>query len=97
MVRDPRFDDLSGEYKPEIYEQTYKFISDIKQREKEVRAPSAGWKVRRDALPLEHRGALRCLCADHPEEAEEDEEERPEGEAAVPAQEAGECLALSSR
>ncbi|XP_024145025.1 ribosomal RNA processing protein 36 homolog [Oryzias melastigma] len=36
VVRDPRFDDLSGEYKPEIYEQTYKFISDIKQREKEI-------------------------------------------------------------
>uniref|UniRef100_A0A8C7ZLX1 rRNA biogenesis protein RRP36 n=1 Tax=Oryzias sinensis TaxID=183150 RepID=A0A8C7ZLX1_9TELE len=40
VVRDPRFDDLSGEYKPEIYEQTYKFINDIKHREKEVRPPS---------------------------------------------------------
>ncbi|RVE76643.1 hypothetical protein OJAV_G00010460 [Oryzias javanicus] len=36
VVRDPRFDDLSGEYKPEIYEQTYKFINDVKQREKEI-------------------------------------------------------------
>ena len=36
MSRDPRFDDLSGEYKPEIFEKTYKFINDIKQREKEV-------------------------------------------------------------
>uniref|UniRef100_A0A3P9I7A8 rRNA biogenesis protein RRP36 n=1 Tax=Oryzias latipes TaxID=8090 RepID=A0A3P9I7A8_ORYLA len=36
VVRDPRFDDLSGEYKPEIYEQTYKFINDIKHREKEI-------------------------------------------------------------
>ncbi|XP_061582448.1 ribosomal RNA processing protein 36 homolog [Cololabis saira] len=35
-LRDPRFDDLSGEYKPEIFEKTYKFINDIKQREKEV-------------------------------------------------------------
>ncbi|KAM3623120.1 uncharacterized protein V6R79_007261 [Siganus canaliculatus] len=34
--RDPRFDDLSGEYKPEIFEKTYKFISDIRHREKEV-------------------------------------------------------------
>ncbi|XP_040001115.1 ribosomal RNA processing protein 36 homolog [Xiphias gladius] len=36
MLRDPRFDDLSGEYKPEIFEKTYKFINDIKQKEKEV-------------------------------------------------------------
>ncbi len=35
--RDPRFDDLSGEYKPEIFEKTYKFINDIRHREKEVR------------------------------------------------------------
>ncbi|KAM6941478.1 ribosomal RNA processing protein 36 homolog isoform 2-T2 [Lycodopsis pacificus] len=33
--RDPRFDDLSGEYKPEIFEETFKFINDIKQRERE--------------------------------------------------------------
>ncbi|KAF7650578.1 hypothetical protein LDENG_00123450 [Lucifuga dentata] len=35
-LRDPRFDDLSGEYKPEIFEKTYKFINDIKWREKEI-------------------------------------------------------------
>ncbi|XP_029284466.1 ribosomal RNA processing protein 36 homolog [Cottoperca gobio] len=35
-LRDPRFDDLSGEYKPEIFEMTYKFINDIKHREKEI-------------------------------------------------------------
>uniref|UniRef100_A0A3Q0SY28 rRNA biogenesis protein RRP36 n=1 Tax=Amphilophus citrinellus TaxID=61819 RepID=A0A3Q0SY28_AMPCI len=34
-LRDPRFDDLSGEYKPEIFEKTYKFINDIRHREKE--------------------------------------------------------------
>ncbi|XP_078503368.1 ribosomal RNA processing protein 36 homolog isoform X2 [Lissotriton helveticus] len=34
--RDPRFDDLSGEYKPEIFEKTYGFINDIKKKEKEV-------------------------------------------------------------
>lgn len=37
MFRDPRFDDLSGEYKPEIFEKTYKFIDDIKHKEKQVR------------------------------------------------------------
>ncbi|XP_056892096.1 ribosomal RNA processing protein 36 homolog [Takifugu flavidus] len=36
MFRDPRFDDLSGEYKPQIFEKTYKFIDDIKHREKEM-------------------------------------------------------------
>ncbi|XP_029010448.1 ribosomal RNA processing protein 36 homolog [Betta splendens] len=35
-LRDPRFDDLSGEYRPEVFDQTYKFIHDIKLREKEV-------------------------------------------------------------
>ncbi|XP_008300385.1 ribosomal RNA processing protein 36 homolog [Stegastes partitus] len=35
-LRDPRFDDLSGEYKPEIFEKTYKFINDIRHREKEI-------------------------------------------------------------
>lgn len=33
--RDPRFDDLSGEYKPEIFEKTYRFINDIRSSEKE--------------------------------------------------------------
>nr|XP_023680801.1 ribosomal RNA processing protein 36 homolog [Paramormyrops kingsleyae]XP_023680802.1 ribosomal RNA processing protein 36 homolog [Paramormyrops kingsleyae] len=36
MPRDPRFDDLSGEYKPEIFEKTYSFIKTIKQKEKEL-------------------------------------------------------------
>ncbi|XP_061687134.1 ribosomal RNA processing protein 36 homolog isoform X2 [Syngnathoides biaculeatus] len=31
--RDPRFDDLSGEYKAAIFEKTYKFVHDIRQRE----------------------------------------------------------------
>ncbi|XP_040891378.1 ribosomal RNA processing protein 36 homolog [Toxotes jaculatrix] len=35
-LRDPRFDDLSGEYEPEIFQKTYRFINDIKQREREV-------------------------------------------------------------
>ncbi|XP_062400191.1 ribosomal RNA processing protein 36 homolog [Sardina pilchardus] len=34
IARDPRFDDLSGEYKPEIFTETYKFINDIQDREK---------------------------------------------------------------
>lgn len=40
--RDPRFDDLSGEYKPEIFEKTYKFIDDIKHKEKQVKVKFLG-------------------------------------------------------
>uniref|UniRef100_A0A8D2NI80 rRNA biogenesis protein RRP36 n=1 Tax=Zonotrichia albicollis TaxID=44394 RepID=A0A8D2NI80_ZONAL len=34
--RDPRFDDLSGEYKPDIFVKTYSFLDSIKKQEKEV-------------------------------------------------------------
>ncbi|XP_068178576.1 ribosomal RNA processing protein 36 homolog [Antennarius striatus] len=34
--RDPRFDDLSGEFSADIFEKTYGFVSDIRQKEKEV-------------------------------------------------------------
>uniref|UniRef100_A0A8B9SUV9 rRNA biogenesis protein RRP36 n=1 Tax=Anas platyrhynchos TaxID=8839 RepID=A0A8B9SUV9_ANAPL len=34
--RDPRFDDLSGEYKPEVFMKTYSFLDAIKKQEKEV-------------------------------------------------------------
>ncbi|XP_061481486.1 ribosomal RNA processing protein 36 homolog isoform X1 [Rhineura floridana] len=36
LPRDPRFDDLSGEYKPEVFEKTYAFLNDIRKKEKEV-------------------------------------------------------------
>uniref|UniRef100_A0A8C5HP50 rRNA biogenesis protein RRP36 n=1 Tax=Gouania willdenowi TaxID=441366 RepID=A0A8C5HP50_GOUWI len=36
MLRDPRFDDLSGEYKADVFEKTYSFIDDIKSTEKKV-------------------------------------------------------------
>lgn len=36
ILRDPRFDDLSGEFRPEVFSQTYKFIGDIRQREVQV-------------------------------------------------------------
>ncbi|XP_013415257.1 ribosomal RNA processing protein 36 homolog [Lingula anatina] len=32
--RDPRFDDLSGEYSQTIFHQTYSFLDDLKSREK---------------------------------------------------------------
>ncbi|CAM5146077.1 unnamed protein product [Natator depressus] len=36
VQRDPRFDDLSGEYNPEIFEKTYSFLNGLKKREKEI-------------------------------------------------------------
>ncbi|XP_070577301.1 ribosomal RNA processing protein 36 homolog isoform X2 [Ptychodera flava] len=32
--RDPRFDDLSGEYKEELFDKGYSFVADIRKREK---------------------------------------------------------------
>ncbi|KAH9509198.1 hypothetical protein Btru_049338 [Bulinus truncatus] len=34
LTRDPRFDDLSGEYQEQIFKQTYGFLTDIKAKEK---------------------------------------------------------------
>ncbi|XP_055492260.1 ribosomal RNA processing protein 36 homolog isoform X1 [Leucoraja erinacea] len=36
MLRDPRFDDLSGDYNPEIFDKTYAFLDDIRHKEKEL-------------------------------------------------------------
>ena len=36
VARDPCFDDLSGEYNPEVFDKTYQFLDDIRAREKEV-------------------------------------------------------------
>ncbi|KAM3675781.1 ribosomal RNA processing protein 36 homolog [Ammospiza maritima maritima] len=36
VQRDPRFDDLSGEYKPDIFMKTYSFLDSIKKQEKEM-------------------------------------------------------------
>ncbi|XP_059138356.1 kelch domain-containing protein 3 isoform X2 [Peromyscus eremicus] len=36
VARDPRFDDLSGEYNPEIFDKTYQFLDDIRAKEKEL-------------------------------------------------------------
>ncbi|XP_055582168.1 ribosomal RNA processing protein 36 homolog isoform X1 [Falco cherrug] len=41
--RDPRFDDLSGEYKPEIFMKTYSFLDSIKKQEKEVMLCACPW------------------------------------------------------
>ncbi|KAF7703600.1 hypothetical protein HF521_022607 [Silurus meridionalis] len=35
-LRDPRFDDLSGDFRPEVFSQTYKFIDEIRHGEAEM-------------------------------------------------------------
>ncbi|KAA0712117.1 Ribosomal RNA processing protein 36 -like protein [Triplophysa tibetana] len=36
IARDPRFDDLSGEFKPEVFNNTYKFIGDLREQEMQM-------------------------------------------------------------
>lgn len=36
VARDPRFDDLSGDYNPEVFDKTYQFLNDIRAKEKQV-------------------------------------------------------------
>jgi len=36
VCRDPRFDDLSGSYNEAYFTQAYGFLSDVKEREKQV-------------------------------------------------------------
>ncbi|KAL4676497.1 hypothetical protein H8959_010642 [Pygathrix nigripes] len=36
VARDPRFDDLSGVYNPEVFDKTYQFLNDIRAKEKEL-------------------------------------------------------------
>ncbi|XP_029327450.1 ribosomal RNA processing protein 36 homolog isoform X4 [Mus caroli] len=35
VARDPRFDDLSGDYNPEVFDKTYQFLNDIRAKEKQ--------------------------------------------------------------
>lgn len=56
ISRDPRFDDLSGEFKPEIFNQTHKFINDL--REKEVQLVKKNLKK---AKSKSKKGELKAL------------------------------------
>ncbi|XP_055119267.1 ribosomal RNA processing protein 36 homolog isoform X2 [Symphalangus syndactylus] len=42
VARDPRFDDLSGEYNPEVFDKTYQFLNDIRAKEKELKKHRSG-------------------------------------------------------
>ncbi|XP_075704623.1 ribosomal RNA processing protein 36 homolog [Rhinoderma darwinii] len=60
IQRDPRFDDLSGEFKPEVFEKTYSFLDQIKLREKEVLEKRL-WKARNPALREQLTQLLRRM------------------------------------
>lgn len=36
IIRDPRFDNLSGEYNEQFFQKAYSFIDDVKEKEKRV-------------------------------------------------------------
>ncbi|XP_034381600.1 ribosomal RNA processing protein 36 homolog [Cyclopterus lumpus] len=76
--RDPRFDDLSGEYKPEIFEKTYNFINDIKQREREI----VQKKLKKTKTNTPHKEELKFLLKkmDNQERARKSREEQRERE-----------------
>ncbi|AWP05018.1 putative ribosomal RNA processing protein 36 -like [Scophthalmus maximus] len=77
-LRDPRFDDLSGEYKPEIFEKTYRFVQDIKQREKEIVVK----QLKRKKTSNQRKEKLQFLLKrmENQERARKSEEQRRERE-----------------
>uniref|UniRef100_A0A673NGA4 rRNA biogenesis protein RRP36 n=1 Tax=Sinocyclocheilus rhinocerous TaxID=307959 RepID=A0A673NGA4_9TELE len=60
ISRDPRFDDLSGEYKPEIFSRTYKFINDIRQKETKIVRKKLG-KAKSDTKKEELKALLKRM------------------------------------
>ncbi|TRY84893.1 hypothetical protein DNTS_010866 [Danionella cerebrum] len=53
ISRDPRFDDLSGTYKPEIFNKTYKFINDLREKEVQMvktKLKKSGSNAKKDEL-----------------------------------------------
>ncbi|XP_056265501.1 ribosomal RNA processing protein 36 homolog [Pseudoliparis swirei] len=76
--RDPRFDDLSGEYKPEIFEKTYNFINVIKQKEREIVLK----KLKKMKMNTPHKEDLKFLLKkmDNQERARKSREEQRERE-----------------
>lgn len=77
ISRDPRFDDLSGEYKPEIFNQTYKFIKNIQEKEaQEVRKQLK--KTKSKAKQEELKALLRRM--DNQQRARQRQEQEREKE-----------------
>lgn len=60
ISRDPRFDDLSGEYKPEIFNKTYKFIDVIREKETKIVKKKLK-KVKSDSKKEELKALLKRM------------------------------------
>ncbi|RXN06566.1 amine sulfotransferase-like protein [Labeo rohita] len=60
ISRDPRFDDLSGEYKPAIFHKTYKFINNIREKETEIVKKKLR-KVKSETKKEELKGLLKRM------------------------------------
>ncbi|XP_067254707.1 ribosomal RNA processing protein 36 homolog [Chanodichthys erythropterus] len=74
ISRDPRFDDLSGEYKPEIFNKTYKFINDL--REKEAQIVRKNLKKAKSQTKKEELKALLKRMENQQRERQRQEQER---------------------
>ncbi|XP_078060677.1 ribosomal RNA processing protein 36 homolog [Mustelus asterias] len=75
LMRDPRFDDLSGEFDPDIYNKTYSFLSEIRDKEKEVIR-----KKLRKAKDPRQKQKLECLLQRmiHRDEAQKKQRQQKE-------------------
>ncbi|XP_020832461.1 LOW QUALITY PROTEIN: kelch domain-containing protein 3-like [Phascolarctos cinereus] len=75
VARDPRFDDLSGEYNPEVFEKTYRFLNEYRAKEKELVA-----KHLKKSKPGEEQEKLKQLLfrMDQQEAAQQEKKRQQE-------------------
>ncbi|XP_074166969.1 kelch domain-containing protein 3 isoform X2 [Sminthopsis crassicaudata] len=75
VARDPRFDDLSGEYNPEVFEKTYRFLNEYRAKEKELVA-----KHLKKSKPGEEQEKLKQLLhrMDQQEAAQQEQQRQQE-------------------
>ncbi|XP_031820685.1 kelch domain-containing protein 3 isoform X3 [Sarcophilus harrisii] len=75
VARDPRFDDLSGEYNPEVFEKTYRFLNEYRAKEKELVA-----KHLKKSKPGEEQEKLKHLLhrMDQQEAAQQEQQRQQE-------------------
>ncbi|XP_074093091.1 kelch domain-containing protein 3 isoform X2 [Macrotis lagotis] len=75
VARDPRFDDLSGDYNPEIFEKTYRFLNEYRAKEKELVS-----KQLKKSKPGEEQEKLKQLLhrMDHQEAVQQERQQQQE-------------------
>ncbi|XP_036623427.1 kelch domain-containing protein 3 isoform X2 [Trichosurus vulpecula] len=75
VARDPRFDDLSGKYNPEVFEKTYRFLNEYRAKEKELVA-----KHLKKSKPGEEQEKLKQLLhrMDQQEAAQQEQKRQQE-------------------